>query len=118
MGDGADMAIEQGMNEEEYRYDHPYEFEDENADYSPVSLKHKTVKCQRCNTDGLIWRFDKEEDKWRLFYQNGDKHRCAKLVTCKRCGEKKLYWKETIKNKNWRLFDTKHEIHVCKGKQG
>jgi hypothetical protein len=32
MGDMADFAIDQAMNEDDYRYDHPDEFEEEESD--------------------------------------------------------------------------------------
>ena len=77
MGDGADLAIEQGMAEDDYRYDHPEEFEDENCDYSPASKFHYTKYkvCRCCGVGGLHWGMTPRR-KWMLADSENKTHQC------------------------------------------
>lgn len=79
MGDMADFTIEQGMNEDDYRYDHPYEFEDENNDYSPVPKRFapKLKVCQNCGMGGFHW-YQTNNTGWRLFDKDNKIHNCNK----------------------------------------
>lgn len=90
MGDGADMAIEQGMNEEEYRFNHPDEFEDENADYSPVPRKSTpTLKiCRNCGKGGFHWA--KAKTGWRLWDKDNNIHNCSKKFPKQNKNEKRV----------------------------
>ena len=83
MGDMADFTIEQGMAEEEYRADHPYEFEEENSDCSPASRFHYTKSksfkiCRQCGLGGLHWQKSKTSGGWRLYDKKNEIHNCSK----------------------------------------
>ena len=77
MGDGADMAVDQGMAEDDYRYDHPEEFEDENCDSPPYSFRrtptYKTCRC--CGEGGLHWG-QTPSGKWLLANGKNETHQC------------------------------------------
>ena len=78
MGDGADMAVDQGMAEDDYRADHPEEFEDENCDSPPYSFRHvrATYKvCRCCGVGGLHWG-QTPRGKWLLADANNKTHEC------------------------------------------
>lgn len=83
MGDGADLAIEQGMAEDDYRFDHPDEFEDENSDCSPVPKRYvpKLKICNQCGKNGFHWQKSKETGGWRLYDKNNKIHNCNKKFT-------------------------------------
>lgn len=76
----ADLAIEQGMAEEEYRADHPDEFEDENCDMPPNPNREHRIKlkiCRNCGLGGLHWQMSKNTG-WRLYDKNNQIHNCSK----------------------------------------
>lgn len=115
MGDGADLAIEQGMAEAEYRADNPYEFEEENNGVAPGSKFHYSIysTCKYCNLGELHWAMNNSH--WTLLDKNNKPHECLNRnnnVTCRLCHKKNLSW---IKQDNrWILIDA-HEKkrHVC-----
>lgn len=76
----ADFAIEQGMIGEEYRYDNPEEFEDENCDMppNPNRVKTKYKVCRNCGVGGLHWQLSKESNGWRLYDIHNEIHNCNK----------------------------------------
>ena len=78
MGDGADLALEYSMAEEDYRIDHPYEFEDENCDVCPSRFTRYTQKqkvCRCCGEGGLHWGLTTGE-KWLLINNKNETHQC------------------------------------------
>lgn len=103
MGEMADYAIEQGMEEEEYRYDHPEEFEDENNDVAPGSTFHYTEKvkykvCRNCGKNDLHWQISKTSGGWRLFNPDNSIHNCNKKFTKKKFDNKRLIFKKEMDN--------------------
>lgn len=78
MGDMADLVIEQGMAEDDYRADHPEEFEDENCDMPPNPRRFvpKLKVCRNCGKGGFHWQ--KAPTGWRLFDKNNQIHNCNK----------------------------------------
>jgi hypothetical protein len=105
MGDAADLSIEQGMAEEEYRYEHPDEFEDENCDCSPskphYSYKPKYKVCRCCGVGKLHWGTTLNlGGKWRLFDINDKLHQCKVKPLAKR-----HVFPEKVKSGNWFQID-------------
>lgn len=97
MGDAADMAIDQGMAEEEYRFDHPEEFEDENCDVGPTrprTIYTKYKVCRNCGKGGFHWQKSKQSGGWRLFDNYGKIHNCSKKFSK---GGKRIVYKEKKK---------------------
>lgn len=116
----ADFAIEQGMAEDDYRYDHPEEFEDENCDMPPnpnrLNRSCSDKICKRCKKEHLRWGFSKKHCKWLLYDTNGNLHTCKPNIKCNMCGQDGFYWRKTGKG-DWRLFSVnKNTVHNCNKK--
>lgn len=112
----ADLAIEQGMAEDDYRYEHPEEFEDENCDMPPnpqrFVWKNIEKTCKTCKKQRLRWGFSKKHNKWLLYDRSGSLHVCKPNIRCKICGQDGFYWRQT--SKGWRLYNVnKRTSHNC-----
>ena len=76
MGEFADMAIEEGLAEEEWANaycDDLYSEEDCPAAF--IGFPPREITCRKCGESGLGW--GKLNDKWRL-YKDSELHVCKK----------------------------------------
>ena len=46
-------------------------------EYGEIDADPRFVCCKYCGEDLLLWRRD-EEDRWRLFDEDGVRHQCKK----------------------------------------
>jgi len=74
MGEMANLTIEQGMDQEDWDYEHPDEIVSEDIDLNTRTKSSKTLACRYCNKSPLKW--NQVDGRWIVSELDGSIHNC------------------------------------------